>query len=57
VLTLLKDIKERNHLTDAWSDELDSSIDRIEQSYFGEAASEEPGDLSDLAETWVKRAK
>lgn len=57
VLTLLKDIKERNHLTDAWSDELDSSIDRIEQSYFGETASEEPGDLSDLAETWVKRAK
>ena len=57
VLTLLKDIKERNHLTDAWSHELDSSIDRIEQSYFGTAESDKTEDLSGLARTWVKRAK
>ena len=57
VLSLLKDIKHKNGIDQKQRDELNVSINRIEQFYFGEDKEAEPGDLSSLASTWVSKAK
>jgi hypothetical protein len=58
VLTLLKDIQQRNGITPAQSSELQQSIDRIEQTYFGHSESTDAGnELEQVARTWVNRAR
>ena len=57
VLSLLKDIKHKNGIDQKQRDELNVSINRIEQFYFGEDDDAEPGDLDSLASTWVSKAK
>ena len=58
VLTLLKDIRQRNGISDEKAVELDRSINRVEEYYFGRSDSEEQQqDLSALANQWVQRAK
>ena len=57
VLSLLKDIKHKNGIDQKQRDELNVSINRIEQFYFGEDKEAEPGDLGSLASTWVSKAK
>ena len=57
VLSLLKDIKHKNGIDQKQRDELNLSINRIEQFYFGEDKESEPGDLGSLASTWVSKAK
>ena len=57
VLTLLKDIKARNGISTKQAQELETSINRIEEFYFGGAKEEQPGDLVQLAQTWVSKAR
>ena len=57
VLTLLKDIKRRNGISNEKSIELENSINRVEQYYFGKSESEISDDLKDLAQQWVNQAK
>ncbi|MEL7499632.1 MAG: hypothetical protein AAFN77_18660 [Planctomycetota bacterium] len=57
VLSLLKDIKHRNGISDQQAGELQQSISRIESYYFGERADDEPDDLENVARTWVSKAK
>ena len=57
VLSLLKDIKHHNGIDQKQKEELDVSINRIEQFYFGEDKEAEPGDLKSLASTWVSNTK
>ena len=56
VLMLLKDIERNNGFAPEAKDELATSITRIERSFF---ADESPADvdLSEVANTWVRRAK
>lgn len=56
VLTLLKDIKHRNGISDQQATELQDSINRIEKFYFGDGNEEKPDDLDKLAKNWVSRA-
>ncbi len=56
VLTLLKDIKTRNGISNEQGVELQDSIDRIERYYFGDDAGNRPEDLEKLATTWVRQA-
>ncbi len=57
VLTVLRDIKQRNGIDDKKAEELSHSINRVEAYYFGrseqEIASE---DLKALAERWVQQS-
>ena len=57
VLTVLRDIKQRNGINDQKAEELNHSINRVESFYFGrseqEIASE---DLKALAERWVEQS-
>ena len=57
VLTVLRDIKQRNGINDQKAEELSHSINRVESFYFGrseqEIASE---DLKALAERWVEQS-
>jgi hypothetical protein len=58
VLTLLQDIKRRNGISNEQAVELESSINRVEQYYFGKSESDqETEDLEQLAQTWVRQAK
>ncbi|MEM9410593.1 MAG: hypothetical protein AAGA30_05740 [Planctomycetota bacterium] len=57
VLTLLKDIRTRNGINNEQSIQLDQSINRIEQFYFGESKVNEPDDLTEIAKTWIRQAK
>ncbi len=57
VLTLLNDIKQRNGISAELSQELQSSINRVEESYFGAEDAADTENLAELAQTWVKRAK
>ena len=57
VLGLLRDIQTNNGLSPKRKTELSSSINRIEEFYFGEPNGDQPPDLSDIARSWVKRAK
>ena len=57
VLTLLNDIKQRNGISAELSQELQSSINRVEESYFGSEDAADTENLAELAQTWVKRAK
>ncbi len=57
VLTLLNDIKQRNGISAELSQELQSSINRVEESYFGSEDATDTENLAELAQTWVKRAK
>lgn len=57
VLSLLKDIKRTNGIDQQQKEELDVSINRIEQFYFGEDKEVEAEDLESLASTWVSNAK
>ena len=57
VLTLLKDIKARNGISDEKGRELQKSINRIEEFYFGEAAEQQPDDLNDIARSWINQAR
>jgi hypothetical protein len=55
---LLKDIRQRNGISDEKAVELDRSINRVEEYYFGRSDSkEQQQDLSALANQWVQRAK
>jgi len=57
VLTLLNDIKERNGINTEQATELQNSINRVEEYYFGETENgHQAEDLEQLAETWVNRA-
>ncbi len=56
VLSLLKDIKQRNGISDEQSVELDDSINRIEQYYFSPKDTRSDDDLQKVAEAWVNRA-
>ena len=57
VLTVLRDIKQRNGIDDQKAEELSHSINRVEAYYFGrsdqEIASE---DLKALAQRWVQQS-
>lgn len=57
VLSLLKDIRHRNGINAKQTDELELSINRIESYYFGERTDEGPSNLTDVARSWVERAK
>lgn len=57
VLGLLKDIEANNGLTPKRKSELSSSINRIEQFYFGEQPEAEEPNLTDIARSWVRQAK
>ena len=57
VLTLLKDIQARNGITQEQGTELQSSINRIEEFYFGEKEEQTPEDLASVAQTWLRRAR
>ena len=58
VLTLLKDIRQRNGISDEKSVELDQSINRIEEYYFGrEETEKQTDDLAAIAKQWVHQAK
>ena len=57
VLTLLNDIKERNGINTEQATELQNSINRVEEYYFGKSENgDQAEDLEQLAETWVNRA-
>ena len=58
VLTLLKDIRQRNGISDEKAIELDQSINRVEEYYLRRADTEKQlDDLNELAKQWVQRAK
>ena len=57
VLTLLKDIRTRNGISNEKGIELQNSIDRIEQFYFGDDDGDRPDDLEDVARSWLRQAK
>lgn len=58
VLTLLKNIREHNGISNEQAVELQTSINRVEEYYFSELEDGEPEeDLSRLAQTWVNRAQ
>ena len=57
VLTLLKDIRTRNGISTEQGIELQNSIDRIEQFYFGDDESDSVEDLEDEARRWLRQAK
>ena len=57
VLSLLKDIKHRNGISEQQAEELQSSINRIESYYFGDQNEDSPQDLESVAKTWVAKAK
>ena len=52
VLTLLRDIRQRNGIADDKAIELESSIQRIERSWFGKEAGQQ-ADLRELARNWL----
>jgi hypothetical protein len=57
VLTLLKDIKQRNGISDEKAVELQESINRVESFYFGDSKSDSVNqDLETLAQQWVRQA-
>ncbi|MFT5301411.1 MAG: hypothetical protein ACI814_002214, partial [Mariniblastus sp.] len=57
VLTLLKDIKQRNGITQEKAIELEKSINRVEESYFGKTKlASDAEDLTKLARDWVSQA-
>lgn len=55
VLTLLREIRQRNGIADDKAVELASSIEEVERSWFGKEQSDEV-DLKKLARTWLDRA-
>ena len=55
VLTLLRDIRQRNGIADDKAIELESSIQQIERSWFGKEAAQQ-ADLRELARTWLDQA-
>ena len=57
VLTLLKDIRTRNGISNEQGIELQNSIDRIEQFYFGDDSENQPEDLEGVARKWLRNAK
>ena len=57
VLSLLKDIKQHNGIDVKQREELNGSINRIEKHFFGEDAEAAPGDLKELAATWVNKVR
>ncbi len=58
VLTLLKDIKERNGISAEKSMELQDSINRVEKYYFANSNEAElTDDLTALAQQWVSQAR
>ena len=57
VLTLLKDIRTRNGISNEKSIELKNSIERIEQQYFGDEENNQPVKLEDVARNWLRQAK
>ena len=57
VLTLLKDIRNRNGIGNEQGIELQNSINRIEQFYFGEEDETKPEDLEKVARQWLDIAR
>ena len=58
VLTLLKDIRQRNGISSQQAEELETSINRVQKYYFAkEVTGEQSEDLASLANHWVKKAK
>ena len=58
VLTLLKDIRQRNRISSQQAEELETSINRVQKYYFAkEVTGEQSEDLASLANHWVKKAK
>ena len=57
VLTLLKDIRTRNGISNEKSIELQNSIEHIEQQYFGDEENNQPVKLEDVARNWLRQAK
>ena len=58
VLTLLKDIRQRNGIDNEKTKELEDSINRVEEFYFGKTRTEQSEqDLENLAKQWVHQAK
>ena len=57
VLTVLRDIKQRNGIDDKKSEALNRSINRVEEFYFGRSEKDmTPDDLQELAEKWVAQS-
>lgn len=57
VLTVLRDIKQRNGIDDKKAEELSQSINRVEAYYFGRAQQEITSeDLKTLAQRWVQQS-
>ena len=57
VLGLLKDIESNNGLSPKKKEELSTSINRIEQFYFGEPNGDEAPQLNEIARTWASQAR
>jgi len=57
VLSLLKDIKQRNGISGSQSTELDLSISQIESYYFGDDQEDAPDDLKTIASSWLRNTK
>ena len=55
VLTLLRDIRQRNGISNEKTVELEDSILEVERSWFGKEKSE-PSDLEELARIWLEQA-
>ena len=56
VLTLLRDIRQRNGIANEKAIELENSIQQVERSWFGKEDQQQP-DLQKLARTWIEQAK
>jgi len=55
VLTLLRDIRQRNGIADDKAIELESSIEEVERSWFGKEKESSQLDLTKLARTWLEQ--
>lgn len=56
VLTLLRDIRQRNGISNEKATELEDSIQEVERSWFGKDRPSDESNLKELAQAWVEQA-
>ena len=56
VLTLLRDIRQRNGISNEKATELESSIRDVERSWFGKEHEDDQPNLQELAKSWLEQA-
>ncbi len=54
---LLKQIQQNDGLNESGRQELNTSINRLEQYYFVNANNDDEPDLKELAETWIRKTE